>query len=139
MNEDLIDLQDSMVLLNEHANPQLNSLIYDILFRPTELENVAMWDQFVQYNKVRIQKGKTTQDDDDMDVDNEDDPVSDNFRFSAGHPQIGTHVLQKRKIHHIPVLSGTPIPRSDLPDQKKSTPLSCLLCFVLGTDPPLPL
>ncbi|KAJ6472605.1 hypothetical protein C8R45DRAFT_774955, partial [Mycena sanguinolenta] len=34
--------------------------------------------------------------------------------FTTGHPQIGTHMLRRRKIDHIPVLSGTPIPRRDL-------------------------
>ncbi|KAJ7615136.1 hypothetical protein DFH06DRAFT_930372, partial [Mycena polygramma] len=48
---------------------------------------------------------------------------------SAGHPQIGTHVLQKRKIHHIPVLSGTPIPRSDVPDQKNKHAIVMLALF----------
>jgi hypothetical protein len=46
-------------ILNEHTIPSLNSLVYDILFRPVELEDVPMWDQFVQYEKVRINKGKT--------------------------------------------------------------------------------
>jgi hypothetical protein len=57
-----------MVLLNEHATPPLNSLIYDVLFRPAELEDIPMWDQFEQYEKVR--KNKSSQEDDD-DVDDE--------------------------------------------------------------------
>ena len=55
-SEDLIDLADSMVLLNEHSTPLPDSLVYDVLFRPTELEDVPMWDQFSQYEKIKIRK-----------------------------------------------------------------------------------
>jgi hypothetical protein len=68
-----VGLEDSMVLLNEHAIPMLNSLVYDILFRPTELEDIPMWDQCVGYEKIWLSKGKeSVQVDDDMDdIDND--------------------------------------------------------------------
>jgi hypothetical protein len=73
-SEDVIDLQDSMVLLNEHATPSLHSLVYDILFRPTALDNIPMWDQCVLYEKVRINKGKKClQDDNDMEQEEDND------------------------------------------------------------------
>jgi hypothetical protein len=67
--EDLIDLQDTMVLLNEHVSPSLNSLIYDVLFRPLELENISMWDQFALYEKKKIRKGKQRVEDSDTEAD----------------------------------------------------------------------
>lgn len=68
--EELIDLDESMLLLTEHATPTPNSLVCDILFRPTELEDVSMWDQFEQYEKVREKRiRKKTHQDDDMDTD----------------------------------------------------------------------
>jgi hypothetical protein len=68
--EELINLDDSMLLLTEHATPTPNSLVCDILFRPTELEDISMWDQFEQYEKVREKSvRKKTYQDDDMDTD----------------------------------------------------------------------
>ncbi|KAJ7826739.1 hypothetical protein B0H13DRAFT_1736451, partial [Mycena leptocephala] len=129
--DDLIDLDDTMVLLNEHTSPPLNSLVYDVLFRPVELENIPMWDQFEQYEKVRKNKGPQ-EDDDDMDVNDEAEaePVSRaELQFSTGHPQIGTHVMRKRKLVHIPVLSGTPIPRRDIVDQSTKYAIVMLALF----------
>ncbi|KAJ7654058.1 hypothetical protein DFH06DRAFT_910534, partial [Mycena polygramma] len=49
--------------------------------------------------------------------------------FITGHPQIATHALRKRKIDHIPVLSGTPIPRRDLPDHATKYAIVMLALF----------
>ncbi|KAJ7362352.1 hypothetical protein DFH08DRAFT_799398 [Mycena albidolilacea] len=77
----LVDLEDSMVLLNEQAIPMLNSLVYDILFRLTELEDIPMWDQCVGYEKVQLSKGKeSVQVDDDM------DDIDDNNVLGLCHP-----------------------------------------------------
>jgi hypothetical protein len=60
--EDLVDLDDTLVLLcastSEDSQPPLNSLVYDILFRSSALEDVCAWDQFALYEKVRQKKGK---------------------------------------------------------------------------------
>ncbi|KAJ7122516.1 hypothetical protein C8R43DRAFT_820788, partial [Mycena crocata] len=45
------------------------------------------------------------------------------------HPQKSTHVLRKRKLEHIPVLSGTPIPRRDLEDQATKYAIVMLALF----------
>ncbi|KAJ7161272.1 hypothetical protein C8R43DRAFT_880825, partial [Mycena crocata] len=37
--------------------------------------------------------------------------------FLTGHPQRSTHMLRRQKSEHVPVLSGTHIPRRDLEDQ----------------------
>ncbi|KAJ7193512.1 hypothetical protein GGX14DRAFT_405419 [Mycena pura] len=106
-----------MVILNEHSAPPPNSPVYDFLYRPEELEDVCMWDQISLYEKVRISKQKIALADSD-DEDEEAQPRSNeqNFlRFQFDHPQSTTYCLKKRKLPHIPVLSGTPIPRSDLP------------------------
>ncbi|KAJ7100741.1 hypothetical protein B0H15DRAFT_762870, partial [Mycena belliarum] len=44
-------------------------------------------------------------------------PTTAEMEFTTGHPQKSTHILRKRKLIHIPVLSGSPIPRRDLQDQ----------------------
>lgn len=44
--------------------------MYDVLFRPAELEDVTMWDQFSLYEKFRVPKGKDIL---DIDTDTEDD------------------------------------------------------------------
>ncbi|KAJ7164355.1 hypothetical protein C8R46DRAFT_835959, partial [Mycena filopes] len=49
--------------------------------------------------------------------------------FLSGHPQIGTHVLRKHKMNHIPVLSGTPIPRRDIADQANKYAIVMLTLF----------
>ena len=56
-----------MVILNEHSSPPLHSLIYDILFRPVELEDVPMWDQFGLYEKNCMTKNKKQSNDEDTD------------------------------------------------------------------------
>ncbi|KAJ7076839.1 hypothetical protein B0H15DRAFT_573139, partial [Mycena belliarum] len=118
-----------MVILDEHSAPSLNSLVYDILFRPTQLEHVNMWDQFSLYEKIRISgKKKTSAYNDDTDSET-DELVSLDMEFADGHPQKSTHTLRKRKIIHIPVLSGTPIPRRDLKDQIDKYALVVLALF----------
>lgn len=63
-----------MVLLTANSTPTLKSLVYDVLFRPAELENIPMWDQFAQYDKVRLKKKGSKPDSDDEDEnDNEDE------------------------------------------------------------------
>ncbi|KAJ6561393.1 hypothetical protein DFH09DRAFT_811949, partial [Mycena vulgaris] len=49
--------------------------------------------------------------------------------FVTGHPQKPTHVLRKRKISHIPVLSGTPIPRRDIKDHANKYAVVMLALF----------
>ncbi|KAJ6501695.1 hypothetical protein C8R47DRAFT_956972, partial [Mycena vitilis] len=49
--------------------------------------------------------------------------------FATGHPQITTHMLRKRKIPHIPVLSGSPIPRRDIPEQRTKYSIVMLVLF----------
>ncbi|KAJ7657448.1 hypothetical protein DFH06DRAFT_991196, partial [Mycena polygramma] len=49
--------------------------------------------------------------------------------FLTGHPQKSTHLLRKRKIIHIPVLSGTPIPRRDIEDQADKYAVVMLALF----------
>ncbi|KAJ7507050.1 hypothetical protein B0H11DRAFT_1646002, partial [Mycena galericulata] len=49
--------------------------------------------------------------------------------FAAGHPQESTRVLRKRKVLHIPVLSGTPIPRRDIEDQSEKYAVVMLALF----------
>ncbi|KAJ6532900.1 hypothetical protein DFH09DRAFT_827126, partial [Mycena vulgaris] len=51
------------------------------------------------------------------------------FEFSNGHPQKHSHVLRKRKISHIPVLSGSPIPRRDLEDHAEKYVVVMLALF----------
>jgi hypothetical protein len=51
------------------------------------------------------------------------------LRFLTGHPQIGTHALQKRKFEHIPVLSGTPIPHRDIPTQASQYAIVMIALF----------
>ncbi len=58
-----------MVLLNEHITPALNSLVYDVLFRPSELEATSMWDQFALYEKIKIKREKQSEDTDDENYD----------------------------------------------------------------------
>jgi hypothetical protein len=55
--------------------------------------------------------------------------ISNQFRFTAGHPEIGSHILRKRKIEHIPVLSGTPIPRRDIDSQANQYAIVMLALF----------
>ncbi len=38
-------------------------MVYDVLFRPSALENISMWDQFALYEKIRIGRGKQHEDD----------------------------------------------------------------------------
>ncbi|KAJ7128755.1 hypothetical protein C8R43DRAFT_833560, partial [Mycena crocata] len=45
------------------------------------------------------------------------------------HPQRSTHILRKRKHTHIPVLSGTPIPRRDITDQANKYAVAMLALF----------
>lgn len=55
--QDTVDLSDSLVLLNTALSPPaLNSLVYDVLYRPEELEDVPMWDQIGLYEKIRRKK-----------------------------------------------------------------------------------
>jgi hypothetical protein len=147
--EELVDLSDTLVLLNEHVTPSLNSLVYDVLFRPTALENISMWDQFALYEKIRIGKGKH-----EDDVNDEDDEPGMLFnayplfaiinvlfaiasisqtdgihQFVTGHPQQSTHCLRKRKVQVIPVLSGTPIPRRDIEEQDTKYAIAMLALF----------
>ncbi|KAJ7086155.1 hypothetical protein B0H15DRAFT_765006, partial [Mycena belliarum] len=49
--------------------------------------------------------------------------------FTVGHPQRSTHVLQKRKFEHIPVFSGSPIPRQDVEDQAEKYVIVMLALF----------
>jgi hypothetical protein len=146
-DSDIVDLTDSMVILEEHSTPPLNSLVYDVLFRPTEIEDVPMWDQFSLYEKIRKMKGKKNQDEEDTDGELEDvigtqthfyfveipenlEGVScTEFEFSTGHPQKHTHVLRKRKVSHIPVLSGSPIPRRDLENYAEKYAVVMLALF----------
>ncbi|KAJ7640255.1 hypothetical protein DFH06DRAFT_905699, partial [Mycena polygramma] len=51
------------------------------------------------------------------------------FYFSTGHPQKSTHLLRKRKVMHIPVLSGTPIPRRDIEEQADKYAVVMLALF----------
>jgi hypothetical protein len=56
-----------MVILNERSSPPFHSLIYDILFRPVELEDVPMWDQFSLYEKTSMTKNNKQSNDEDTD------------------------------------------------------------------------
>lgn len=57
-------------------------------------------------------------------------PVACNqFQFLTGHPQKSTHALRKHKIIHIPVLSGTPIPRRDIEEQADKYAVVMLALF----------
>ncbi|KAJ7203079.1 hypothetical protein GGX14DRAFT_307802, partial [Mycena pura] len=49
--------------------------------------------------------------------------------FHTQHPQHSTHALRKRKIRHIPVLCGWPIPRRDLADQADKYAVTILALF----------
>ncbi|KAJ7196745.1 hypothetical protein GGX14DRAFT_300460, partial [Mycena pura] len=49
--------------------------------------------------------------------------------FQATHPQFTTHALRKRKIRHIPVLCGWPIPRRDLESQAEKYAVTILALF----------
>ncbi|KAJ7264710.1 hypothetical protein C8J57DRAFT_1069684, partial [Mycena rebaudengoi] len=49
--------------------------------------------------------------------------------FHSKHPQHTTHALRKRKIRHIPVLCGWPIPRRDLADQADKYAVVILALF----------
>ncbi|KAJ7205785.1 hypothetical protein GGX14DRAFT_333998, partial [Mycena pura] len=49
--------------------------------------------------------------------------------FHTKHPQYPTHALRKRKIRHIPVLCGWPIPRRDLDDQADKYAVTILALF----------
>ncbi|KAJ7086379.1 hypothetical protein B0H15DRAFT_757791, partial [Mycena belliarum] len=51
------------------------------------------------------------------------------MEFTVGHPQRSTHILRKHKFLHIPVLSGTPIPRRDLVDQMDKYVIVMLVLF----------
>ncbi|KAJ6498548.1 hypothetical protein C8R47DRAFT_1193970 [Mycena vitilis] len=128
---DIIDLTDSMTILNEHISPTFNSLVYDVLFRPVELEDVPMWDQFSLYEKIRISQAKKSQSNNNEDSDIEEDDLIPNnqFYFSTGHPQKSTHLLRKRKVMHIPVLSGTPIPRRDIEEHADKYAVVMLTLF----------
>lgn len=53
----------------------------------------------------------------------------DELSFCVGHPQIDTHVLRKRRIYHIPVLSGPAVPRRDLPEQADKYAIVILALF----------
>jgi hypothetical protein len=70
--EDVVDLADS-------SAPPLNSLVYDVLFRPAELEDVAMWDQFSLYEKVRMSKSKSNLDGSSDETDIEDEEGTRTF------------------------------------------------------------
>ncbi|KAJ7192518.1 hypothetical protein GGX14DRAFT_594600 [Mycena pura] len=110
---DAVDLSDSLVLLNAGSTaPALNSLVYDILYRPAELQNVPMWDQIGEYEKVRRKKKKQRIADlEESADDTTEETVSVSTRpellFHTEHPQHLTHALRKRKIRHIPVLCVT--------------------------------
>ncbi|KAJ7711761.1 hypothetical protein B0H16DRAFT_1241240, partial [Mycena metata] len=49
--------------------------------------------------------------------------------FLTGHPQKSTHALRKHKIIHIPVLSGTSIPRRDIEEQAEKYAVVMLALF----------
>ena len=49
--------------------------------------------------------------------------------FDTKHPQYTTHALRRRKVRHIPVLCGWPIPRRDLPDQADKYAVTILSLF----------
>ncbi|KAJ6553471.1 hypothetical protein DFH09DRAFT_847617, partial [Mycena vulgaris] len=51
------------------------------------------------------------------------------FHFLSGHPERPTHILRKRKVIHIPVLSGTPIPRRDIEIQADKYAVVMLALF----------
>ncbi|KAJ7576217.1 hypothetical protein C8J56DRAFT_800347 [Mycena floridula] len=51
------------------------------------------------------------------------------FHFIKGHPQATTHALRLRKVRHIPVLTGTAIPRCDLEDQHEKYAVTILALF----------
>ncbi|KAJ7206385.1 hypothetical protein GGX14DRAFT_308670, partial [Mycena pura] len=49
--------------------------------------------------------------------------------FDPKHPQFMTHALRKRKIRHISVLCGWPIPRRDLSEQAEKYAVTILTLF----------
>ncbi|KAJ7214408.1 hypothetical protein GGX14DRAFT_300754, partial [Mycena pura] len=114
------------------------SLVYDILYRPKELENVPMWDQIGEYVKIRRRTRKrrrtaAPENLENSDTESESDVISvsdsSELLFLPIHPQYTTHALRKRKIRHIPVLCGWPIPRRDLADQNDKYSVSVLSLF----------
>jgi hypothetical protein len=55
--------------------------------------------------------------------------ITSGHDFVAGHPQQGIYGLQKRKVPHIPVLTGTPIPRRDLDEHANRYAIVMLALF----------
>lgn len=51
------------------------------------------------------------------------------LRFTFQHPHFRTHGLSRRKISVVPVLIGTPFPRSDLPSHEEKYALVVLALF----------
>ncbi|KAJ7256301.1 hypothetical protein C8J57DRAFT_1074979, partial [Mycena rebaudengoi] len=110
-----------------------------------------MWDQIGEYDKIRrtTRKRRKAEASESSDTESEDGTVPGEIRtgdnasanlnptvsdssellFLPKHPQSTTHALRKRKIRHIPVLCGWPIPRRDLEDQAEMYAVSILTLF----------
>ena len=93
---DALDLSDSLVLLNAGSTaPALNSLVYDVLYRPAELEDLPMWDQIGDYEKVR-QKNKSRESVTSRDSDSEfaEDRANGNCSFRSTNPFLTYSIIQ---------------------------------------------
>ncbi|THV04235.1 hypothetical protein K435DRAFT_649721, partial [Dendrothele bispora CBS 962.96] len=128
---------------------------YDMLFRPSDLESICLWELLESYEKVPNKRSSANEELEETDIPDDDDGMylstfrcssraeicsgSPRLAFQPGHPQHSSHFMRKRRKPCVPVFIGIGIPKREDVDSYRIAMLTLFSPWRRSTSEPLKL